>query len=39
MQDRKHTQQELNKIEMCKNYLKENGIIDADSFYEFLNQD
>ena len=39
MQDRKHTQQELNKIEMCRNYLKENGIIDADSFYEFLNQD
>lgn len=39
MQDRKHTQQELNKIELCRNYLKENGIIDADSFYEFLNQD
>ena len=39
MQDRKHTQLELNKIEMCRNYLKENGIIDADSFYEFLNQD
>lgn len=39
MQDRPHTNQELIKIEMCRQYLKENDIYDTDSFYEFLNQD
>lgn len=34
--DRPHTQKEMNKIEKCRNYLKENSVIDADSFYEFL---
>ena len=39
MKDRPHTLKELHKIEMCKNYLKENGVYDLESFYEFLNQD
>jgi hypothetical protein len=38
MQDREHTKKELLKIEKCKNYLKENGVNDEDSFFEFLNE-
>jgi hypothetical protein len=38
MEDRFHTKQELLKIEKCRNYLKENGVIDAGSFYEFVNE-
>lgn len=36
--DRPHTQQEMQKIDRCKAYLKSNGVFDADSFYEFLNE-
>lgn len=36
MEDRDHTKQELKKIEQCRDYLKDNGVVDADSFYEFL---
>jgi hypothetical protein len=38
MKDRAHTEKELRKIDQCRDYLKDNGIIDADSFYEFLNE-
>ncbi len=36
--DRPHTQIEMQKIERCRNFLKDNGVFDADSFYEFLNE-
>jgi hypothetical protein len=26
------------KIERCRDYLKENGVFDSDSFYEFINE-
>lgn len=39
MEDRPHTLKELKKLERCRNFLKENGIIDSDSFYEFLNEE
>jgi hypothetical protein len=38
MPDRPHTKKELIKIEQCKNYLKENGVIDDESFFEFLTE-
>jgi hypothetical protein len=36
MEDREHTQRELQKLENAKQYLKNNGVFDSDSFYEFL---
>lgn len=36
--DRPHTQKEMEKIERCRDFLKENGVFDADSFYEFINE-
>lgn len=36
--DRPHTQKEMLKIDRCRDYLKNNGVFDADSFYEFLNE-
>jgi len=38
MEDRNHTNRELIKLNRCKAFLNENGVIDADSFYEFLNE-
>jgi hypothetical protein len=38
MEERLHTKNELAKIEKCRNYLKENGVTDTDSFYEFLEE-
>lgn len=35
MQDREHTQKELNKLEKCRNYLQLNDVFDTDSFNEF----
>ncbi len=35
MQERGHTQRELNKLEKCKSYLKFNNVFDTDSFNEF----
>lgn len=34
--DRPHTQKEMKKLDKCRDYLKDNGVFDADSFYEFL---
>jgi len=37
MQEREHTLLELQKMEQVRKFLLENGIIDEDSFIEFLN--
>lgn len=36
MRDRKHTQKELQKLDACRQFLKQNGVYDAGSFYEFI---
>lgn len=36
MQDRPHTNEELKKINSCRDYLKEQGIIDEESFNEIF---
>ena len=38
MEDREHTRVELQKLERAKSYLRENGVFDEDSFFEFLNE-
>ncbi len=38
MEERKHTKEELRKLKNAKNYLKENGVFDEDSFFEFLSE-
>ena len=37
MQDRPHTQAELDKMNKCRDYLKANGIFDQDSFIDYVN--
>lgn len=39
MQDREHTQIELDKLNACRNYLQQNGIFDKDSFVDFFEED
>ena len=34
MEEREHTKNELTKIERCRDFLKEQGIFDADSLNE-----
>jgi hypothetical protein len=34
MKDRVHTQKELDKLEKCRNYLRELGVFDLKSFHE-----
>lgn len=36
MQDHPDTNNELKKIKKAQNFLKENGVLDRDSFYEFI---
>lgn len=36
--DRPHTQKEMQKIDKCREYLKDNSVFDADSFFEFLKE-
>lgn len=36
MQEREHTQKELDKLERCKQYLKEEGIFDEDGVVDLL---
>jgi hypothetical protein len=36
MQDRDYTQKELDKINKCRDYLKDEGVIDDDSFQEIF---
>jgi hypothetical protein len=38
MQQREHTQIELDKLNQCKAFLKDNGVFDRDSFVEFTNE-
>lgn len=38
MEDREHTKVELQKLKNAQEYLNENGIIDRESFFEFLNE-
>ena len=38
MQEHKTTTNELKKLEKCKSFLKEQDIINSDSFYELLNE-
>ncbi len=37
MEEREHTQAELTKMEMVRNFLLNEGIIDDDGFIEYLN--
>ena len=36
--DRPHTQHEMQKLNICKEYLKENGVFDADDFNQYLKE-
>jgi hypothetical protein len=38
MEERSHTRIELDKLERCRNYLKDNHVFDNDSFKEMLNE-
>lgn len=38
MQDRPHTQEELNKLNQCREFLKNNGVIDQDSFVDLIKE-
>lgn len=37
MQERSHTQKELNKLKKVKDFLNDNGVFDTDSFQDFTN--
>lgn len=39
MQEREHTQRELAKLNACRDYLKQNGVFDRDSFIDFFEED
>ncbi len=39
MQDRPHTQEELDKMNRCLYYLKNNGVFDQDSFIDYVNDE
>lgn len=39
MQEREHTMAELDKLNRCKAYLKDNGVFDKDSFVELNNEE
>lgn len=39
MNERKHTQKELQKLDACRQFLKQNGVFDAESFYEFIKEE
>ncbi|NEW80764.1 MAG: hypothetical protein GZ094_00135 [Mariniphaga sp.] len=36
MEGRLHTEKELIKLDKCRNYLKDQGVIDVDSFNELV---
>ena len=38
MQEREHTARELQKLNLCKAFLKANGVFDRDSFVELTNE-
>ena len=39
MQERAHTQQELTKLNQCRQYLMDSGVFDADSFISMIEED
>lgn len=39
MQDRAHTQEELSKLNQCRQYLLDNGVFDSDSFISMIEED
>ncbi len=39
MQDRSHTQEELNKLNLCRQYLIDNCVFDSDSFITMIEED
>jgi len=39
MQERPHTQAELDKLNACRDYLKHNGIFDQNSFIDYIQED
>jgi hypothetical protein len=39
MQERAHTQQELTKLNLCRQFLMENGVFDSDSFISMIEED
>ena len=39
MQEREHTQKELDKLNACRDFLKANGVFDQDSFIDFSQED
>ena len=39
MQDRAHTQEELDKLNQCRQYLLDNGVFDSDSFISMIEED
>ena len=38
MQDRPHTQKELDKLNQCREFLRVNGVIDQDSFVDLIKE-
>lgn len=38
MQEREHTQKELDKLNACRDFLKQNGVFDQDSFVDFFEE-
>ena len=38
MQERTHTNDELIKLNRCRDYLNSNGVFDTDSFFELINE-
>ena len=39
MQDREHTQIELDKLNACRDFLKDKGIFDQDSFVDYIKEE
>lgn len=39
MQEREHTLEELRKMEMVRNYLISEGVVDKDGFIDYLQAD
>lgn len=39
MQERSHTQEELNKLNQCRQYLVSNGVFDSDSFVSMIEEE
>jgi len=38
MQEREHTQKELDKLNACRDFLKQNGVFDLDSFIDLFEE-